>query len=218
MTLEFTYTPDDLKESLQWQTAQNAKRRPVARARHAMLYWLMFVALSAILFVWLKASAVRPSAGAPPVRADNLLWEWVVALIPWLLIIALFLFALRVRGRRHTTLWNKLVELQQPQTLTLDDEGVRRSNVFCESLYRWPYFVKWAETKTLVILAIPGDLRLSIPKRAMATQLQLDELRRILQSRIRESAGGFPVIPITTEPAAPPDAIRWSLPGPTGRS
>jgi hypothetical protein len=193
--IEFDYTPNDLKEALRWQAAQ--KRRKMRFGR-GLFGWLLFVTIAALVFVWLRVPA--PGSVPPPVSANsasaNSDWDVFFAVFPWVIVaVAVLALILFRSARRHMMIWKKYVHIRQTQTFVFDDDGVRAETVFYESLYRWPFFVRWGESRNLLLLVLPGDLQLFIPKRALATEKDLEQLRQLFRAGVTEAAGGFPVGP-----------------------
>jgi hypothetical protein len=206
--MEYLIQPEDVAEALRWRAPE--QRRKI---RRGLLGWLVFVAVAAALFVWLKSNAAPaprrlPNAAPPPSGVWN---DFVLPFIPWLLILAFVWFfvfrQLRGRGRK---LWEGSAELQQPQMMEVSDQGVRISNVFTEMLYRWNGFVGWAETPNLMLLLLSGQRRLMIPRRAASTEAEWQQFRDLVKSHVSEPLGGFqvmppkPVLPLETPDATAP--------------
>lgn len=193
MRMEYSIQPEDIAEALRWRAP--AQRR---QARGGLIGWVIFVAVAAALFVWLKSTAApparrMPNPGPPP---SGVLHDFVLPFIPWVLILGFIWFVVfrQLRGRPRK-LWEDNAELQQPQTLELGEEGVRIANLFMETLYRWNSFIAWGETRNLVVLLLGNRTRLLIPRRAAQSEAEWQQLREMVKSRISEPLGGFQVIP-----------------------
>jgi hypothetical protein len=112
----------------------------------------------------------------------------------------------RIQRQLPQRMWEKNPALQLLQSTTIDEKGTRTMCSLVETLYRWNYFTGWAETKNLFLVFLPPNLRLIIPKRALASEHELDQLRQAFQMNVHEPTGGFPIPPKPVLPLQGPDA------------
>ena len=135
------------------------------------------------LFFWLRGTAWP--------RARD-----VTKMIPWLAVLGVVGFILQSRERRERfrRMWKANPELQQDHIFTMEEEGIRVSNPFGETLFRWSDFNHWAETRNLFLLVRTTGVRLMVPKRGTVNDAKLRQIRELLRVHLHEHGGGFPVI------------------------
>jgi hypothetical protein len=205
MTLQFTYTPEDLAEA--------AKLPPLpgsAAARRKWLVrraigWALFVGLAAaVLFILMPSDPTVPEYPRPRPRAappsDTFVSRNLLPLAPWAGLFVLIWVVTFWRLRRstvssHQKLWNSDPQLQMPHTLHVRDEGVELSSVAVMTRWRWDAFVGLAETTYLFVLLLPRAQRLAVPKRALYAMGKVDEFRTLLHARVPAPPGGHPPLP-----------------------
>jgi len=201
--LEFTYTPEDVKEM-----ARAAQKVMYPRRRRGLVGWALFVALATVLYLLLQRTGTpRSQSGPMPTNStpaaspeDNILFS----LAPWLLVFAavLVIFIWWARVRLAKRLWETHPSLQQPQTLAMSDSGVTMTSPMRTSTWDWLVFVAVIETERLLLLQmIDKGMFLMIPKRAAGDAASVDELRAYLQAHVQRQLHGFPVIPATSGPS-----------------
>lgn len=191
MQLEFSYTQNDLRQALEWRPYRGLGR---VSLRRALTGWIIFVVIALVLFVLLRHG--QPGPVRPPMPQPGELRQWVVALVPALLIVfgIWFLFVRRIRIRDVSTkLWESSPVFQLPHTIQVDENGIRVNCALIETLYRWPYFVGFGETTDLLLLLLPNHSRVMIPKRAISGDDALNQLREFVQTHVHTLTGGFPV-------------------------
>ena len=179
MRLEFQITPADIKETLA------PHRSRIIQVGRGMLGWVVFFAVVTLLFIWFRQQNRSPVRQQPPPYRRPIGAEWLLAIVPWLLMIAFICFFVirNIRGRAET-LWKKDPRWQQPKTAELTDEGLRISDSMGDIFVRWPYFVAWAETDNLLLLVEPDEARVMIPKRAARNESELNALRHFIADRV----------------------------------
>jgi YcxB-like protein len=187
MSFEFVYTPDDFLESA--RTLHPLDRRS-NRAR-----LLLFVILTGIsVFAILQILYSRPASGdTDPFTTKT------IAILPWMLIGCACLGALIRWTRPQSNVFDSHPFLRDPHKLIVAEEGIHVLSPMIDSLYRWHFFNDWTETKNLLLLKMPKDLRLIIPKRAITSAEDLETLRQTLHGYIHTPAKGFPVLPPASE-------------------
>jgi hypothetical protein len=206
MRLEFTYTGDDFVEAQVAATGtalgdeHNSRGRSVARR---LLGWILFLALTVCLYYLLQKTATRPTPAAAPTQpqSDTLL-EWVVPMLPWLLVFGFIWFLVFRQLRAARRVWEHDPALRQPQTMDLTETCIRLADTLSASEWRWEAFTGVTETANLFVLKRGEGSVVIIPKRG-APPGQLDALRLLLAERVHEP-GAFPVLPPKPPPSAAP--------------
>jgi hypothetical protein len=198
MTLEFTYTPQDMQE---WSAAalteankEAKKQQRAAQGGRSVIGWVAFVGLAVFLFLMMQRKqppgAVRVSSPDP--------WPMLIRMSPFILIIAaLWIFAkfgggwLGRRGARK--LWEREATLKEPHTIEITDEGVRLASTSSSTAWKWPNFTHLTETANLFLLKQSDGTHLIVPKRAVPPG-ELERLRLMIEEHLGVS-GAFPVLP-----------------------
>ena len=202
MRLEFTYTPDDLAETAKaLRAGGGGKKWHLSRG---VFGWLLFVGLAVMLFMLLSRNPAPRAATVPAAPARGPFATVILPLVPWVLIFGFIWFFVfrQIRGQ-YKRLWQENSELQQPQTLDMDDDGVRLSSTLSTTTWHWPAFVKVIETPSLLLLETSSKTHLLIPKRAAADPGQLEALRALLAAHVSAPTGAFPVLPVDPNQPAP---------------
>lgn len=196
MDLEFTYTPDDFQEMLKAKWPESGGK---TRTVTWFLMALFILALLTGVHVWwtdyrdLKMNVLAQSGENPPFEAILRKAIYSPATFLVLFLLAWHWFFIRIRSRRGISLWKHNIAAQQPQTVTIDQDGIKISSPLAETRFRWPMIAYWAETANLFVLRLNTKSLLVIPKRA-ATSEQLEQLRKSICERIVAPAKGFPVV------------------------
>jgi hypothetical protein len=120
---------------------------------------------------------------------------------PWIAVSVFLLVVSRInRNRSATIAWFRARSLQRPIQLEVTAEAVETDNGLMKCRWRWTGFIRYRETKNLIILVTEDQTQLAIPKRAVAETATLDALYALIQNSIdsgdflpRESR--FPVLP-----------------------
>jgi hypothetical protein len=193
--LEFTYTPAEIQEQVRTKAPKSIRNSMFLRSKQTWFFVVLIVIMYVAIQFWTASSspAPAPTTQATPVSLSDLL----VPLLPWVgLFLFIWLVAFRfLRGNIGKIMWTRHSLLQQPQKMEIDDDGLRINTPRAESLYRWNAFNGWSESKNLIILYIPSISRISIPKRAVADPLTLNEIRQTLDRHIHAQTRAFPVLP-----------------------
>lgn len=201
MRFEYQYTQTDVKETLRWRAA---RKHGLARPAQGLVGWAVFVAVASLTFIWLKLQADHTVRAAPLSPApETMLTQLVLPLVPYALILGCILIFFWKVQTQHAAVWRSNPELHQPHVVEMTEEGIRISNPLMDTLYRWPAFVAWAETPRLFLLLRSNNAKVMIPKRVVASEDELSELRRFLAAHVHEPTRGFPVIAAGERPATP---------------
>jgi len=131
MQLEFSYTQNDLRQALAWRPYPGLGR---VSLRRGLTGWIIFVAVALVLFFWLRQSQPSPVRPAMPQRTE--VRQWIVALLPVLLILLgiWFVFVRRIREASRK-LWESSPVFQLPHTIQVEENGVRVNCALIETLY-----------------------------------------------------------------------------------
>jgi hypothetical protein len=209
----------------QWGTPGRAIRRMLL----ILLPMTVIVLLSASLG-WALTMLPRRPPGLPSIVAapagTGLPIDWYGTLlphVPWVLVAVLFAW-LAARGSRSQLrkAWEGQPALVRPKLYDLSVYGVSVDEQVTHRHYQWPAFVRWLETKTLLILC-PSEMTFEIlPKRFFASPEELDAARALMKGQIRDAEktpAAFPVGAVApppplaaSQPVAPPalpgDAVK----------
>jgi hypothetical protein len=98
--------------------------------------------------------------------------------------------------------WQSRPDLHRHQTVDISAAGVVFSDTVCRHDYQWPAFVKGEETRHLFLLFTSESIGLMIPKRAFATDVEIDAMRNLMTLIPRNQSRGFPIAPIQAAQAA----------------
>jgi hypothetical protein len=161
----------------------------------------MFFATVGVLFFWLRSDSPRATTPSSPVTSETTPGGMFAVLVPWGLIAFVVLLALFRSLGDHRRVWNETPYLWQPQSAEINEQGVRVSNALIDTFCRWSVFVGWAETRNLLLILLPNKQRLAFPKRAFATEAEVEQVRAFVQSYVRAPVRGFPVLPANPSPS-----------------
>lgn len=108
--------------------------------------------------------------------------------------------------------WQLHQYLHGPYRIDIDDQHMLISGVQLSSRFRWKAFRGFAETQNLIILYLSTTAFHMLPKRAIASEADLNELSRILVQYVQHGhlfprPSAFPVSPI---PAIPVETVPES--------
>ena len=168
--------------------AKNTRQPDVGRG---LLGWLLFVAVAAILFVWLKNSS--PAGPAKPRASGSLdlptligFGASAVGAVLWVGSFVVLIASQRAQARR----WKGL------QTFSFDEQGFTFGRPGRTDTYRWSKFRGFEEGPDVFVIrssATTGDI---LPKRLFTDQ-ELERFRGILQRNLTRAviplAHGFEV-------------------------
>jgi len=191
MQLEFTYSPGDFQEGLKikWPGKPTKPR--------AMRSFVVAFLMGICFYLWfgLRQTINQFGGQSPtPVTPSNLMhFIFDTPAFFFLILIIVFVFIhihnLRNRGLR---VWKQNFALQQPQCMSISDNGIESETATTTTLWRWNGFVDWMETANIFVLRLADGKTLLIPKRAARSEQQ-DELRAMFRDRVVMSTGAFPV-------------------------
>lgn len=113
--------------------------------------------------------------------------EWAAAGIElfWLaaLLLALSFPRLSLPGKAHR-IYRNTRWLREEQQVNWSDEGVDLRSAARNSRLKWSDVLRWAESRSLIVIFQPANKMLLLPKRAFS-EAQLHELREQLRARVR---------------------------------
>lgn len=113
----------------------------------------------------------------------------------------------RLRARFQGA-WGSNKHLHGPFRFDIDDQNVLISGTQSSSRLRWTVFQGFTETPNLIILYLSPAVFHIVPKRAIASETDLNELSRILVQHVQHGhlflrPSAFPVSPIPAIPVEP---------------
>jgi hypothetical protein len=122
----------------------------------------------------------------------------LVAIVPWASVFLVHMMLIKLRKIDPVEdLWEKMPSLQRTRTVRLGDDGFVMQEELLTQFFNWQYFSSARETPHTLI--IKGERNAVIPKRAFASQSDLETARSIIQNRVSNCTflvepGGFPVL------------------------
>jgi hypothetical protein len=130
-----------------------------------------------------------------------------LAAVPMIFWASFQLWALAVNrisvGRAIADSWELQTQLQRPLKMEFTAQGVVIETLFSRSRYAWEYFPGCRETPLVFLLYISPAMFHIVPKRALASESDLDGLRYMLRDLPGQRPSAFPVIPIPPAVVAP---------------
>jgi hypothetical protein len=162
-------------------------------ARTIVVYSVVLIIALAI-FISIKLRQSGSPSNSPIIPPSQGIKDQLESQYPWYIVFVVVFISLRVISRRHrgAALWKSNFSLQQPRTMTFDDEGIESISTIESVRWKWPTFCNWAETSEMFALRLPNKSVLIIPKRA-ASEAQQEELRESFRVRIAVPTGAFSV-------------------------
>ena len=151
-------------------------------------------------------AALLASRSAPSGWAVSYRLAMILALAPWVVVVALGLgFTIWLSRANLRRQWNSKPYLRRRRTIALDGDGAHATDGVADYFYRWPYFTRAWETANVLVLLDENDLRHVFPKRVM-DQATLERARAVITNHIADCKfltipGGFPVTPAASSPA-----------------
>jgi len=125
---------------------------------------------------------------------------------PWLAIFVLFIaFARRMSLWQARRTWLRHPGLARHTTFELDEWGLKMWDEVSRTERHWSTFRRARETEDLLVLVHEENRQYMIPKRAFATQSDLEAARALLQNKLQNTTFlaqplGFPMTPRPAEP------------------
>ncbi len=142
-------------------------------------FWI-FLALVAVVVVALVVVQALQGFSAAAIFAT---------VLPYLLIFGLIFAGLPFLQRwQLARFYRQTPSLQQEQTHEFSDEGFRMSNPLANTLVRWEAFSEVLETKEHFLLFPSRSIAYFLPKRAIASPEDAQQVRSFLRSRLGQSA------------------------------
>jgi hypothetical protein len=195
ISLQFTLTPEDVAE---YTSAHLKMARSIIPRRR---YWI------ARAFPWITAALVgvglfvlfqigRDSSTDERDYIPNLVLSW----LPWVMAVAV-LCALLFRERLVRFIFRDLAKhrfkesshVQQQQEVSISDSTLTWKSETAVSTCAWTHFIHLGESRNLFVLYVTFRLAQILPKRAFASQAQMDEFRAFALAHVGNEVVGFPV-------------------------
>jgi hypothetical protein len=157
---------------LQGRTPAQKRRLRTA----GMVSWLSLVWL--VPCVWPRLEiAWTPTEG-------QVLWA---SFCPWFLYFAIVRPIISLRRRRLVDkTWEAMSSLRRENRLEISPEGIVSDDGLAETRFKWGYFGKYGEAKNLLLLFTQDGSPLMIPKRAVADDRAMDQLKMLISENIAE--------------------------------
>jgi hypothetical protein len=168
-------------------------RNPATKLSRGLTGWLIFVAVAALLFVWLRhqpsnrprrAARSRPEPAVALSAADEIA---IGTLATGVACIGLF-FVVAVRWARESrSRW------EGRQSLAFDHRGVTRHRPGHTHLLRWSGIRGFEEGPSVFVLRSDKLQGIIVPKRLLASDEQRDRLRELLRHHTIRPAVPIPL-------------------------
>jgi hypothetical protein len=196
-----------LAVSLHWGLAVQTQRRNLKpKVLHAAAYsrWV-----SSLIPVMLLSPTVFLAIAMIPAFAiqwhPSPAWRLVVGLVPWvvcfILLQAIVAALAPSRGRRAMKMWPWL---SRPHVVEVSEAGIHIRDGVVDAQLGWAYFIRFRETKNLILMHTEQNQPFILPKRAIASEEDESALRSLIQSNIAHGKfiareARFAVLPIQKE-------------------
>ena len=175
-----------------------ARRFPWLTARQAISLSTFILLIAALVFQHWFNRKFNPTS-----HAQTLTWQTLLPHSIWLM---LLLYVSSMAAYNHSKSlprhWLSRPDLHRHQTVDISAAGVIFSDTVCRHDYQWPAFVKGEETRNLFLLFTSESIGLIVPKRAFASEVELDAMRNLMKLIPRDQSRGFPIAPLQTAQAA----------------
>ena len=202
ITLHIEYTLAEYMEASYAGSTKRQRRsmRPVA--------WLYVAAVIVAGWYIITGGSFSNSGGAPGIQWSSFLlhlWPY------WVVILGLFV-GIRIWRRRYfARVFRNRHAAQRPHDFVLDEHGIIVTEPLSRHEYLWQAFMRWQETKHLLLIFGTEVSAHFIPKRVFADESQLDAARQLLRTKIdlgNTAHQAFPVRPLPLSPSADTPATQ----------
>ncbi len=164
MPLRFAFRP----------TPEHARASTIVLRRK----WGFWIFIAVLLLVVAAPVLLAALKGYPATQI-------IASLVPYLLIFGVLLLGMPLWQRwALRRVYRTTPSLQQEQRHEFSEEGFRLSNPLSNTLIRWDALVDAIETREFFLLYISPSIAYFLPKRAVATQTELRELRVLLRAQL----------------------------------
>lgn len=196
--LQYALTPDDFME---FQRAYLKFRKSLSPARRfsgaALMLWLVIILLVLVIYCIMTLFSPAPAAPAPAApAAPQSLRELALSLLPAVIAVALiygFLLWLRRSKLLYRRYIDEMQKLRENHETEITDPGITIRQTGCVTTMEWTYFIRFVETRNTLLLFTSGRIGHILPKRAFASEEQLQQFRSFAQAHIGNQPIGFPV-------------------------
>ena len=163
------------------------------RTNRGLLGWLIFLALAALLFVWVQQS--QPTRSVRAARIHKLAperWSRVDRIAIGVLatgaacIVLMFILAARW-ARENRSRWDGRL------SLAFDNRGVTQRRPGHTQVFRWITIRGFEEGRSVFVLRPDKHQAIIVPKRLFATDEQRDRLRELLRHHATRPAVPIPL-------------------------
>ncbi len=146
---------------------------------------------------------IRRRFSAVGIAHHSLSWQVFLPHSIWLLLLGYVSTIAAINHKSHLTRqWTKHPELHRHKTADISAAGIVVSDLVSRLEYQWPGFVKWEETRHLILLFISETNALMIPKEAFGSAEELNAMRHLANLIPRETSRGFTVEMNAPKPVA----------------
>jgi hypothetical protein len=171
-----------------------ARRFPWLTRRQAIALSTFILLIASLIFQhWMNAKLNPRSA-----HASKLTWQTILPHSIWLL---LLVYVSAIAAHNHSTSlprhWEKRLDLHRHQTVDISAEGLSLSDTVSRHDLQWAAFVKGEETRNLFLLFNWETSGLMIPKRAFASDEELNAMRNLMKLIPNTQSTGFQVVPLS---------------------
>lgn len=138
--------------------------------RKALMIHLIIAAALLLLAIFAPSAALR-GAGVGGLIGGVTVWILMHLLAPWF-------------ARRH---YRTYKAIQQPITITLQEDGIRLTAHDYDTLLRWSHLLKWRENAQFILIYPIPRLFYLVPTHIAAQGFDLDALKAALKQHIGAS-------------------------------
>ena len=178
-----------------------ARRFPWLTRRQAIALSTFILLIAALIFQHWMNTKFNPHSA----HATKLTWQTLLPHSIWLL---LLVYVSAIAAHNHSTSmprkWENRPDLHRHQTVDISAEGLTLSDTVSRHDLQWPAFVKGEETRHLFLLFTWESSGLMIPKRAFASDEELDAMRNLMKLIPSTPNTGFQVLPLSPRQSPAP--------------
>lgn len=171
-----------------------ARRFPWLTRRQAIALGTFVLLIAALVFQHWMNEKFNPRS----THSSKLTWQVLLPHSIWLLLLV-YVSAIAAHNRstsmpRH---WENRPDLHRHQTVDISAEGLTLSDTVCRHEFQWAGFVKGEETRNLFLLFNWESGGLMVPKRAFASDEELEAMRNLMKLIPRNQTAGFQIVPLS---------------------